>query len=151
RRRMQTDLAALEIDLLAFADERALLHVDDAVLAEAGHRDAGLRVERHETIAGGHVDDALVAFAVGPVREAAAGELPRCVHRARALALRMHPDQLTRLAVERDDRSPCAAGRVDHALDHQRRAFELELGARSHVVSLEAPRDLELIEVARVD
>src|SRR6185295_16221570 len=109
RRRMQTDLAALEVDLLAFADERALLHVDDAVLAEAGHRHAGLRVERHEAIAGRDVDDALVAFAVGPVREAAAGELSRRVHRARTLALRVHPNQLTGLAVQRDNGSPRAA------------------------------------------
>ena len=38
---------------------------------------AGLRVERDEPIAGRDVDDALVALAVGPVRDAAARELPR--------------------------------------------------------------------------
>ena len=34
RRRVQADLAGLEIDLLAVADDRADLQIDDAVLAE---------------------------------------------------------------------------------------------------------------------
>ena len=146
RRRVEPDLAALEIDLLSLADHGADLHVDDAVLPERRDGDAGLRVERDEAIAGRDVDDAIVALAVGPVREAAARELPRRVDGARAFLLGMHPDQLAGLRVERDHRSPRAAGRVDHALHHQRRPLELELGARAEVVGFEAPRNLELVE-----
>ena len=63
----------------------------------------------------------------------------------------MHPQQLAALRIERDDRSASAAGRVEHAADHQRRAFELVFGPRPEAVGLEAPRDFELVEVARVD
>ena len=52
RRRVEADLAGLQIDLLALADDGADLHVDDAVGAEAGDRHAGLRVERDQAIAG---------------------------------------------------------------------------------------------------
>ena len=45
--------------------------------------------------------------------------------------------------------APRAGGRVEHAVDHQRRAFELELGERPEVVGLESPRDFELAEVRR--
>src|SRR5262249_6249087 len=41
--------------------------------------------------------------------------------------------------------------RIDDALHHQRRRLELVLGARSEVVGLESPRDLERAEVAGVD
>ena len=97
------------------------------------------------------VDDAVVTLAVGPVGEAAARELARRVDGARAFLLGVHPDHLAGLAVERDHRAARAAGRVDDALDHQRRAFELELGTRAEVVGLEAPGDFELVEVAAVD
>ena len=44
-----------------------------------------------------------------------------------------------------------AGGRVHHAVDHERRAFQLVFGARAQVVGLEAPGDFELAEVGRVD
>ena len=83
--------------------------------------------------------------------DAAARQLPRRDRRARPFAQAVRPDQLAGPAVERDDRSARAAGRVEHALDHQRRAFELVLGARAEVVGLEPPGDLELVEVRGVD
>ena len=55
----------------------ALLEVDDAVLAEARDRLAGLGVQRDQAVAGGDVDDAVVALAVGPVGQAAARQLTR--------------------------------------------------------------------------
>ena len=151
RRRVEPDLAGLEIDLLALAEDRALLHVDDAAFAERRDHRAGLRVERDQAVAGRHVEDALVAFAVGPVRHAAAGQLARRDRGAVAFAVAVRPDQLAGPAVERDDRAARAGGRVEHALDRERRAFELVLGARAEVVGLEAPRDLELVEVGGVD
>ena len=96
RRRVQPDFTLLEIDLdllAVLADHHADLHVDDAVLAEAFDRLAGLGVERDQLIAGGHIDDAIVALAVGPVREAAAGELARSPA-AGALALIQAVDPL---------------------------------------------------------
>ena len=42
-------------------------------------------------------------------------------------------------------------GRVQHALDHERRPFELVLGERAEVVGLEAPGDFQLAEVGGVD
>ena len=151
RRRVQADFAGLEIDRLPIAEDRAFLQVDDAVLAERRDRLAGLRIERDHAVAGGDEDHSIVAFAVGPVRDAAAGELARRDRGAVAFAEAVDPHQLAGLGVERDDRSARAAGRVEHALDHQRRAFELVLGTRAEAVGLEAPGDFELVEVAGVD
>ena len=67
-------------------------------LAERGDDGAGLRVERDEAVAGRHVEDALVALAVGPVRHAAARELARRDRGALALAQAVRPDQLAGLA-----------------------------------------------------
>jgi hypothetical protein len=46
---------------------------------------------------------------------------------------------------------PSSAGRIQDALDRERRPFELVFGPRTEVVGLEAPCDLELIEVRGVD
>src|SRR5439155_5951663 len=143
RRRVDADLAGLEIDLLPLADHGPLLEIDDAVGAERIDHRAGVRVERDETIARRDVDDAVVAAAVGPVRESAARELPRRDAGAFALTQAVRPHQLAGLAVERDDRSPRAAGRVQHAVDSDRRLFELVLRTRSERVGLESPRDFE--------
>ena len=113
---------------------------------------AGLGVQRHELIAGGHVDDAVVALAVGPVGQAAAGELTRRPARgALAFVHAVDPLLLAGSGVERDHGAPGAGRRVDHPLDHHRRAFELGLGARAEVVGLEPPRDFHLAEVGGVD
>ena len=49
--------------------------------------------------------------------------------------------------LERDDRAARAGRRVEHALDHDGRAFELGLGTRTEVVGLEPPRHFQLAEV----
>src|SRR6516225_6983206 len=59
----------------------------------------------------------------------------------------MRPDQLAGLRIERDHGTPGAARGVDDAIDHERRAFQFVLRERAEVVGLEAPRNLELIEV----
>src|SRR5439155_17708236 len=53
--------------------------------------------------------------------------------------------------IERDNRAPRAGGRVENAVGHERRPFEVELRARTETVGLEPPGDLELAEVAGVD
>src|SRR5258705_11791643 len=107
---MDADLTGLEIDLLFGAVHDAHFRIHEAVLAEGGDRRAGLRVELRKPVAGRDVDDALVAAAVGPVRQSAARQLPRREAGALALAHAVGPDQLARLRVERDDRSARAGG-----------------------------------------
>src|SRR5262249_1408411 len=99
----------------------------------------------------GHVEHPLVAFAVGPIGDAPARELSRRDRRAIPFPVAVRPDELTGFAVERDHRPSRAGSGVEHAMDGERRPFELELGARAEIVGLEAPRHLELVEVARVD
>ena len=61
------------------------------------------------------------------------------------------PEQLAALRVERDDVARDADLRVQHAVDHERRRLVARFGARAVVARVEAPRDLELARVARVD
>ena len=155
RRRVRADFARLERDLTLscrhLPKTTPSFRSTTPSLPNGGDRLAGLRVQLDEAIADRHVDDPLVALAVGPVRQAAARELARRHLRAPALVHAVHPLQLAGLRVERHDRAARAAGRVEHALDHQRRAFELVLGTRAEVVGLEAPGDFELVEVGGVD
>ena len=58
RRGVQADLAGDQIHLLVGLE----LQIDDAVLAEAWNRRAGLRVERDQLVAGRDVEDALLAW-----------------------------------------------------------------------------------------
>ena len=89
RRGMQPDLAVHRIDDLVVVQ----LQVDNAVAAEARRGHARLGIERDETIAGRHVQDALLA-AVGPVGETAARQLARRRRAARAFLLAVHPELL---------------------------------------------------------
>ena len=148
RRGVQSDLAGDRIDRLIVVR----LQIDDAVLAEAGGGRTGLGVERDHLIAGRDVDDArALAAGARPVGEAAAREQTRRRFAALALVLAVHPLHLAGHRVERDDGAAGAGGGVDGAVDHQRRHLEIELGARAHRVGLEAPRDLELVEVVFVN
>ena len=63
----------------------------------------------------------------------------------------MHPAQLTGPGIEGHHRAPRARGRVERAADHERCAFQLELGSAAKIVGLESPRDFELIEVGGGD
>ena len=146
RCRMKPDFAGDEINLLIVIE----LQIDRAVRSEAGDRRSILRVERQEAIARGHVENSLFA-AVGPVRQATARELPWRVGAPVAFSLAVHPEQLARRRIERDDRSPRSCRGVDDAVRHQRRALQLKFGPRSQVLGLEPPGDLEVVEVARVD
>ena len=151
RRRVDANLARLEIDLLALAFHDAEFQIDDAVLAERRHRRAGLRVQFDEPIAGRHIHNALVALAVSPVRNAAAGELARRYGGALAFAHAVDPDDFARLAVERHHVAPRAAGGIEHPPNRKRRPLQLVFGESPEIVRLEAPRHLELAEVRGVD
>jgi hypothetical protein len=59
----------------------------------------------------------------------------------------VHPQHLAGAGVEATTARPCAGGRVDDAVDHQRCPLKVELGTRAERVGLEPPRDLELVEV----
>ena len=54
------------------------------------------------------------------------------------------PDQFAGLCIQRDHGAARAGRGVDHALDHQRRAFQLVFGPRAEIVGLESPGDFEL-------
>ena len=151
RGRVDADLTGFEIDLLAFSFHDAELQVEDAALAERRHQRAGSGVQLDHLIAGRDVDHALIALAVGPIRDPATRELPRRNRGAPALTEAVGPDHFARPAVERDDRSAGAAGGVQHALDRQRRALQLVFGPGAQVVGLEPPGDLELVEIRAVD
>ncbi len=146
RGRLQADLAREEIDVLIVV----ALEVDGAALAEGGDGDACLRVEREQAIARGDVEDPLLG-SVRPVGETAAGELARRVGGAGSLVLAVDPEQLTRAGVERDDRSARPRRRVEDAVHHERRPFELVFRPRAQAVGLEAPGHLEVVEVGGVD
>src|SRR6516164_4018003 len=107
---MDADLSGFEVDLLALAEHRAPLQIDDAGLAERVDHRAVLRVELDETVASRDINHAFVAPAVGPVRDAAAGQLARRDGGPVAFTVAVGPDQLARLPIERDHGSPCAGG-----------------------------------------
>src|SRR5205814_10216992 len=73
RGRVKTRFARVEIDLVALTREHSGLQIDDTGLAERRDDGAVLRVQFDEAVAGRDVDHAVVAAAVGPVRDAAAG------------------------------------------------------------------------------
>ena len=105
RRRVQADLRRHRIDHLVVV----LFQIDEAVFAERRDAHAGLRVQRDELIARRHVENSLLA-SIGPVRQAAARELPGRHRGAGAFAFAVHPQLFARFRIERDDRPPGAAG-----------------------------------------
>src|SRR5437867_4225180 len=119
---MQPDVTFLQVDLLAGSMRDARLEIDNTVLAEGRYASAGLGIERDEPIAGRDVQDSFL-FAIGPIRQAATGQLPRRVDRSRAFELSVYPNQLTSVGLERDNRPASSRRRVEHALYHQRCAF----------------------------
>ena len=87
-----------------------------------------------------------------PVRGAAARRLARRAREALLAVVRPpDPQHLAALRIDRDDIARGAGLRVQHAVDHQRRGLVARFGARAVVAGVEAPRDLELRRVARVD
>jgi hypothetical protein len=146
RRRMQADLAGDGINLLI----ELLLEIDDAVGAKRRDPIAGFRIERDQLIPGRHVEDSFF-LVVGPVREAAPRKLARCRRAALPLIEAVHPAHLAGQRVERDRGAARARGEIQLAADHQRRGLQVVLDAWSEAVGPEAPRHLEIIEIARVD
>src|SRR2546426_2889818 len=112
------------------------LEVDDAVLPERANSYTGLRVERDEPIPRGVVQDSFLG-AVGPVGEPASRQLAWCGGSAPALMLSVNPQQLAGRGIERHDGAPCAGRRVQNAVDHQRRSFELVFRPRPQAIGLE--------------
>src|SRR5439155_16809448 len=76
RRRMNADLPGHKIDWLPVSEGRAGLQVDDPAGAERADYRAGFGVELDQPVSGRHVEHAIVAASVGPVRHAAARKLP---------------------------------------------------------------------------
>ena len=146
RRRVQPDLAGDEVHDLVVVQ----LQIDDAVLAEAGDRGAAPGIERDEPVAGRDVENPLLP-AVGPVREATAGQLAGRGFGALTFPLAVHPHQLAGRRVERHHRPPRPGGRVHDATHHQRRGLELIFGPGTEAFGLESPRDLQLAEIVRGD
>ena len=114
-----------------------------------GH--AGLRVQRNELIAGRDGENAFVAFAVGPVRDAATRSLARRAFAALALVHAPHPQLLARFGIDRHDRAPHARLRVHDAVHHERRHLHVVVGTHAVVVGLEPPRDAQVLDVVFVD
>src|ERR1700722_5777377 len=63
----------------------------------------------------------------------------------------MHPKQFPRRSIQSHHRPARSRRRINHAVSHQRRTFEIKLGTRTQVVGLESPSHLELAEIASVD
>ena len=63
----------------------------------------------------------------------------------------MHPLQLARPGIEGNHRAAGSGRGVEHAADHERRPFQLELWTGAEVVGLEAPGHFELVEIGGVD
>src|SRR5262249_26879863 len=111
------------------------------VVAERRDGPPVLRFESREPVAGRDVDDALVTASISPVRQAASRELTWCEAGPLAFAQTVRPHQLARFRIERDDGSTRARRRVNDAVDHQRRPFELVFREGAERAGLEAPRD----------
>ncbi len=146
RRGVQANLAFDGVDDLIVV----LLQIDNAILAEARDRNAGLCIERDEPVAGRDVENPFLT-AIGPVREAASRELARRLRTALPFALAMHPHLLARRRIESDDGPAGAGGREEDATRHQRRSLEIELGSRAQVLGLEPPGNLQLAEIVGTD
>src|SRR5215469_7838712 len=103
---MEADFAALEINLFAVALHHALFQIDLASRTKRADGNTRLRIEFDQTVASGHVDHAIVASSIAPVRDAAAGKLPRRVGGALPFTKTVCPDQLAGFGVECDHRAP---------------------------------------------
>ena len=112
---------------------------------------AGLRVERDELIAERHRENALVAAPVGPVRHAPPRQQAWRGSRALAFVDPVHPQQFAGRRIDRHGVASRSDRGVQHAVDHQWRGLEIEIGTDAEDIGLEAPGDLQLAEVPGVD
>ena len=110
----------------------------------------GLGVERHHLVSRCDVDNARLA-AVGPIRESATRELPRCGFAALAFVQAVHPQHFTCGGVESHYRATRPAGAVENAAHHERRGLQVELRPGTQGVGFESPGDFQLGKVVFVD
>ncbi len=147
---MPAHFARDQIDGSILPVHHRCLEVDDAVAPEVRHSYPSLRVEHDEPKPERHVQNPLVV-PVGPVGQPPTRQPAGSRLAAGALALTVHPQELTGFRVQCHHGSPRATGRVEHAVRNERSAFQLELGPAAEVVGLKTPRDLEVVEVGGVD
>ena len=147
RRAVPADLAGERIDRLIIV----LLQVDDAVLPERRHRDAGPRIQRDQLVADRHQVNPLVLLAVGPIGDAAARHPTERVGTPFAFVQAVHPEKLARRRVDRDCVPPAARCCVQDAVNHQRGRLVVEVRRGAEVLRPEAPRHLQIVEVRSVD
>ena len=108
------------------------------MLAEAFDRLAGLGVQFDQAIAGGDIDDAVIAIAVGPISDATLPESWRGEDRgAQAFIHGIDPLQFAGLGVQRHDRAArTGGGVVISAVDFNRGAFQPEFRIRAPIASV---------------
>ena len=151
RRGVKTGFTGYQIDLLIGTGDHADFEIDYTFGAEAGDWLTGVSVEFQQLIAHADPDDAVIAFTVGPVGNAATGELTGRVDGALAFLKYVDPVHFACLRVERDYGFAVAAGGIDHAAHHQRRAFQFVFRAGTHVVCFETPRYFKVVEVGGIN
>jgi hypothetical protein len=120
-----------------------------AVRAELRIRPASARVDGDESTVERVEEHAFLA-AVAPVRDAAATRRHAAAAGNRARLGREHPQ---RHAIPRVDRGGLvhARARVEHAVDHQWRRFEIDVWLTFARQGLPPPCDLETGHIARID
>src|SRR5262249_47603223 len=147
------DRGRVQADLAFFGNRsiQPLVEVDDAVLAEAWHRPAGLCVEGNQMITRRDMEDALLA-AVGPEGHAAARRRTDWrLLSAHPFVEAEHPQRFARGAVDGHYVAPRARGGVQNPSNHQRRDLIVVVRPRPEVLRLPAPGDPEVLDVVLVD
>ena len=128
----------------------ALFEVDDPRVAEVGTGQAGCGVEGDQTETARDEKDAFLV-AVSPIRDAP----PRAFARRGALAPTLddavYPERFAGGRVDGGDVASCASGRVEHAIDHERRCLEVVVGSGTEVFCLPAPGDYEFSGIVNVN
>ena len=127
------------------------LEVDDAVDPERRHGPTRLGLQRDELIADGHNVDTRVTLAVGPIADAAARHTANRVAGPLSLIDAVEPQQLAGRPVQGHHIPAAPRGRVEDAIDHERRGLIVEVRERPKVHGTESPRHLEIVEVVAVN
>src|SRR5262249_22941263 len=144
---MDADFTGFQIDLFVGAFDDTDFQINHAIFTERTDGSAGLRIERNEPVSGGHVQDTLVASAVGPVSDTASRQLSWRDSCTLALAKTVSPYQLAGLAIESNHRTSCAARCIQDALHHQRGPFQFVFRKWSKTVGLETPGNFQLVKI----
>ena len=152
---LRHDRCGLDADFTRFqVGENVLVIVEfeihQSVLSEGRNAHAGLRVQTDEPESRGNVKNSLLS-SVGPIREAAARELPRGGAAALSFMLAMNPEQFAGGRVQRNHGAARSSRRVQNAVHHQRCSFKLVLGPVAEIIRLDAPGDFKVVEVRGVD